>query len=286
MRRFYLLNNYKASFKKMGKNIKRDSDGIREGCKEFSVGNGDIGLLLIHGFGDSPAIYHKFALALSKIKFTCNVMRLPKFALPITEYSKTNSKQWIKALEQEIYQLKQKHKSVWIIAHSLGGAITIKYLLNNPQQVDGVILLAPLFKVSSRQSFFIPSRLLFQIANSFLIFTKIFENYIPLNVCDTTIKHSFDRFIPKIIYKEMFNLLDDVKEKAKKINIPCLMILSKNDLIVNNKEAELFYHQISSPYKNILFLKNSGHMIPLDYEWKNVVSIISAFILDKKLFNK
>ncbi|MDO9399623.1 MAG: alpha/beta fold hydrolase [bacterium] len=271
----------KYRLKKWEKNIKRDSDDIREGCKEFSVGNGDIGLLLIHGFGDSPAVYRNFALALSETNFTCKIMRLPGFALPMTAYSKTNSKQWVEKLEQEIYQLKQKHKCVWIIAHSLGGATTIKYLLNNSQKVDGVILIAPLLKVSSRQSFFIPARILYQIANYCLFFTKIFENYLPLDLYDPTIKHQFDRFIPKIIYKELFNLLDNVKGKAKKINIPFLMILSKNDLIVDGKEAEHFYNQVSSPYKNILILKNSGHMIPLDYEWKNVVSTISTFILNK-----
>ncbi|MCH8922653.1 MAG: hypothetical protein IIA67_05840, partial [Planctomycetes bacterium] len=37
--------------------IERDEDGVRLGCADFTLGSGETALLLVHGFGDSPAVF-------------------------------------------------------------------------------------------------------------------------------------------------------------------------------------------------------------------------------------
>ncbi len=275
---YSVITNYR--FKKWEKGIERDADGIRKGCREFSIGSGDTAVLLVHGFGDAPSIYHKFAPALSEMGFTCRAMRLPGFASPIAKYSKTSMKQWLQALEQEIQILRQTHKHVWIVAHSLGGAISIRYLLDNPQKADGLILLSPLIKVSNQRSPLLSAHAWHKIGKYSLFFTRVLENYFPVDVHEPAAKNQVlcDRFIPRVVYNEMFQLLDSIYNRARELNLPLLMVLSQDDVVVDSQDAEHFYQQISSPYKNIIFLENSGHTIPIDYEWKYVVSIVSSFI--------
>ncbi|MBU0880354.1 lysophospholipase [Patescibacteria group bacterium] len=272
----------KYRLKQWESHIERDIDGIQQGRQEFTVGNGEIALLMLHGFGDSPSVYKKIAPALAKKGFTCKAMRLPGFAEPMNKYAKTNMDLWLEALDREINQLKQNHKHVWIIAHSLGGAITIKYLLENPKAVDGVILLAPLIKVFNQCGSLFPTRMLYEIGIRCLFITKIFENYIPIDVNNPEEKKKYkifcDRFIPRNIYNELFKLIDSFKGKEDKFNVPMLMILSQKDKIIESNASKQFFQKSSSTHKRLIVLENSGHVIPLDYEWKEAVSAILTFI--------
>lgn len=272
----------KHRLNKWEKNIPRDVDGVRQGCQEFTKGDGDIALLMIHGFGDSPAVYTNLAPALASMGFTCKTMRLHGFAEPMSKYSKTNLNLWIEALDNQIHQLHQSHSKIWIIAHSLGGAITIRYLLDHPQSVDGVILLAPLLEVSNDNSPLLPARTWHKFGTHCLFITTILENYLPVDIHDPKVreKHQVfcDRFIPRVVYNELFKLLDSINGKANEFNLPLLMMLSSDDKVINPKTAERFYEEAASTSKHIIFLKNSGHVIPLDYQWKDAVSDISEFI--------
>src|SRR5579871_5198861 len=58
--------------------IVRDPDGVRRGCREFTVGRGDTALLLIHGFSDSPAVFRRMAPDLAARGFACRAMRLDR----------------------------------------------------------------------------------------------------------------------------------------------------------------------------------------------------------------
>src|SRR5206468_12893176 len=57
--------------------IERDADGVRLGCREFTLGEGKDAVLLVHGFGDSPAIFRRIAPALAAKGFACHALRLP-----------------------------------------------------------------------------------------------------------------------------------------------------------------------------------------------------------------
>src|SRR5262249_13628170 len=53
--------------------IERDPDGVRRGCREYTVGNGDTAVLFVHGFADAPTVYQRMAPALAEKGFTCRV---------------------------------------------------------------------------------------------------------------------------------------------------------------------------------------------------------------------
>jgi hypothetical protein len=83
----------------------RGSDGVRRGCEAFTAGRGDTAFLLIHGLADSPAVYRRMAAALADRGFTCQAMRLPYFAMPLAEYSRSTAAYWTRALDASLEAL-------------------------------------------------------------------------------------------------------------------------------------------------------------------------------------
>ena len=260
--------------------IERDDDGVQEGCRAYTIGSGETAVLLIHGINDSPQCYHKMAPALAAEDFTCRVMRLPGFALPIHRYAQATRKEWLAAVDREVRSLRQDHRGVAVVAHSLGGAVTIAYLLENPRAADAVVLLAPAVNVSNRRSPLLSTRAWHEIAKRSLPFTRITCSPFSNDCHDTKAGEYPGRtpFTPLTIVEETFQLIDANRGRAAQFTTPLMMVLAKDDQVIDWQAAEQFYQQASSKDKAIRFMPDCGHAIPVDHGWQSLTGEIAAFL--------
>jgi len=263
--------------------IERDEQGVEKGCREYTVGSGETAVLLIHGINDSPRCYHRMAPALAEEGFTCRVMRLPGFAEPIERYAQATKEEWLAAVKGEVRSLGQDHRRVAIVAHSLGGAVTIAYLLEDPEAVDAVVLLAPAVEVSNRRSPLLSTRAWHEIGRRLLWFTRITSSPFPNDCRDPAQREYPGRtvFVPVAVVDQTFALLDANRGRAPELNTPLLMVLAKDDQVVDWEAAEQFYQAASSEQKAIRFMAESGHVISLDYGWEELTHEIAAFLRDE-----
>jgi len=268
--------------KKWEASIERDDEGVQRGCREYTTGSGETVVLLIHGINDSPRCYHKMASTLAEEGFTCRVMRLPGFAEPIERYAQATKEQWLAAVEREIQSLRQHNRRVAIVAHSLGGAVTIAYLLDNPEAVDAVVLLAPAVDVSNRRSPLLSAQTWHEIGRLSLSFTKVTSSPFP-NDCHDAAEREYPgrtAFMPVAVADQTFQLIDNNRGRAAEFKTPLMMVLTKDDRVIDWQAAEQFYREASSADKAILFMADSGHVIPLDYGWESLTRKIAAFLRD------
>ena len=250
--------------------IERDAEGVRLGCREFTVGDGEDAVLLIHGYGDSPGVFERFAPALAAKGFTCQALRLPQFALPMDRYRTTSAAQWREATRAAIAELHRKHRRVYLIAHSLGAAVAVEAVEAPAAAVDGMVLMAPLFGVSNRRSPVLPARTWYRILDSVLLFTDHVMSPYPPDLWDkrAAALTREDKFIPRVVIRELFRLLARNRERASTFRVPLLMILARHDLVVDNAAAERFFQDCAARPKRLLYVENAGHVLPLDQGWE------------------
>ena len=266
--------------------VERDPDGVRKGCREFSVGEGPTALLLIHGFCESPAAYAKIAPALAARGFACRAMRLPGSAEPMAQFSQTSLAKWREAVDREIKALRASHGQVWVVGHSLGGAIALDYVLNHPGAVDGVVLLAPLVQVSGRRSPLLSPRAWHRVAEVILHRSDMLENIMPVDARDPALKRYdlLDRFIPRAVHRGVFDLARTNAPRAADLQVPLLLILPKADAVTDNAASRRFFAAAGSRSKTLVVLENSGHMVPLDLDRDRAVAAIDGFVRDPGAF--
>jgi esterase/lipase len=252
---------------------------VRVGCEDFTVGSGETALLLVHGINDSPAIYIKMAPRLAEKGFTCRAMRLPGFAMPIDDYAATTHEQWIKAIGREADALRRTHSRVCLVAHSLGGAATIACLLRNPNTAEKCILIAPCLAVSNRRSPLLGPRTWHTIGDRLLIFARVTETPFPNDAHDPAERTyaSRTKYCPRSVFHELFELTDKNAGRAKDFRTPLLMVLSKDDQVIDWEAAYEFYQEAAAPEKKIRFMEDAGHAIPVDYGWEQVADEIAIF---------
>jgi carboxylesterase len=259
--------------------IERDQDGVRVGCGEFTLGKGEDAVLLIHGFGDSPAVFQRMAPALAAHGFTCHGLCLPGHGLPMERYRQTSGVQWRDAARSAITKLRARHRRVYILAHSLGAAVAVEAASEPTALVDGTVLLAPLFEVSSRRSPLLPVHAWYRLLDSLLLFTDFVRTAYPPDLWDKSaaVLMRDDKYIPRVVIRDLFALIARNRERAKTFRIPLLMILARHDQIVDNHAAERFFNDCAAQPKRLLYVEDAGHMLPLDQGWEKLVDEAAHF---------
>jgi carboxylesterase len=277
---FTYANIVEYKLEKWEKAIVRDVSGIRDGCQEFTAGDGDTALLMVHGFGDSPQLWEYMAPHLAEKGYTCRAIRLPGFASEMAVYKTTSAEKWIKKLEDELAVLRQSHDSVFIVSHSLGGACSIKVLIDDPEAADGLVAFAPLIGVSNRRAPVLSSRRWFKVLSRIKPFSDIIASTYDPNVHNTEElkKIKVDRYTPEVVFREMFKVVEYNEIRASQLETPMMMVLSDKDMVVDSKKAAAFHAAAGSTDKELIQHHVAGHLMPRDYEWEVLAERTHAFI--------
>jgi carboxylesterase len=256
-----------------------DATGVRSGSAAFTVGAGSTAVLFVHGFASSPSIFRFMAPALAEQGYACRAMRLPGFAERLDRMHAVDEARWRDAVAAEVTALRSTHQQVWIVGHSMGGTLALDYALEHPGQLDGLVLIAPLIKVSTRRSLGLPSQSLFRFARHVLPADAILGTAFPvdLNARGEGIDESRDRFLPIAMYDAMFRMTDRVRARAPELDLPVLMVLPGRDKVVSRRAARAYFEGLGSGRKQVFHAPRSGHVVPLDYGWNEVVRQIDAF---------
>jgi pimeloyl-ACP methyl ester carboxylesterase len=99
----------------------------------YRIGNGSVALLFIHGFADTPCVWRRITRRLAEgERFTCRAMRLPGSAEPAAFARCQSLALWRTQVADELVRLREAHDAVWVVGHSLGGALALDAALRLP----------------------------------------------------------------------------------------------------------------------------------------------------------
>ena len=263
--------------------ITRDANGVMQDCEAFSVGAGETAILLLHGINDTPFTYKKMAAAFAEENFHVRVMRMPGFGEPVDAYAAQTANDWVASVAAEAATLRSSHDRVFIVAHSLGGATAIQTLLRagdkQTELFDGLILLAPAIEVSSRRSPVFKTQTWHNIS-SILLFTRFtFTPFAP-DTQDPEMRDYPNRIpvTPRSVIDETFGLIDSNRNREAEIKLPVLLVLSEKDQVNDHDSSQNWFEKISSRRKELIWNNQSGHQLPYDFGWSDVVVEIVRFI--------
>jgi carboxylesterase len=259
--------------------IVRDSNGIREGCAAFTLGEGTTALLFIHGFGDAPAVWKEMAPALADRGYTCRAMRIPGFGQELAAMRESTHEQWVAAARAELLELSKTHERVFIVGHSTGCAVGVNLLANSPEAASGLVAMGPLMSVNNSRSPILSSESWFKVLNRLFVFTDLVASAFKPQIFDESKRPLLvDRFVPIEIFREMFALIGKNRKLHKNFKAPLMMVLSEQDAVVDNEAAREFYENCSAEHKQIAESAKAGHVLPLDFGWDEHVEAIDVFV--------
>lgn len=257
------------------------SAGIRSGCEAFTLGTGKngIAILMVHGYADSPGLFKKMAARLAAEQgWTCRAMRLPGAAEPLSRATaQADLELWRQAVDAEIAALAATHRQVWLLGHSMGAALAADAVIRQPGKVAGLIMLAPLIKVSAAKSpLGIPPRIWYRLLRRTLIFSRTVENWLaPINAEGDAY---LDRFVGVGYFDQVFLLIDRLAGATFPAATPVLLVAAGRDRVVDSAAALAWLAAIPVAMKETRTEPGMGHVLPVEEGWERVAAAIADFI--------
>ena len=263
--------------------IEIDAAGVLAGCDAYDfppAGEGEAGgaVLFVHGFNASPRHWDLVAPAVGELGVQCRVMRLPGFVEPGALRKDHEASDWVAAVSTELATLRAKHDRVGVVGHSLGGAVTTRVLIDDPDAADYAVLVAPAVAVSNARAPVLSTRAWHEISQRTLVFTKVLKSPFPMD-CRTPGRTDWPGRMPFTsteVVDELFGLLDRNAPDAERFTTPVTVLLSATDRVVDTEAAAAYYERLGSPDKQKIVFDQSGHAVPLDSEWDRVVEAVTA----------
>lgn len=203
------------------------------------AGSARIGVLLSHGLSDSPFLMRDSAEALQANCYRVRVILLPGHGTRSADLLEVDESDWRRAFKTAADQFQTQVDYLYVGGFSTGGTLAVEYAWHNSDQVSGVLLFSPLFKMKSRVDWLLP--LLSSVKDWW-------DN-------DPTDDYAKYASIPLTAMGSAYRLAKDTRYLLSQDpkNMPVFMALSKEDQTADSNVSEsLFYRAMVAPNSQMI----------------------------------
>lgn len=255
----------------------------------FSYAGGDVGVLLIHGFGGLPGELRSVAEALAGRNYSVEVPLLAGHGSTQEALAATNWGDWVGSAIAPLAQLQDRCRLVLLVGFSMGGAIAL-HLAANSTPCAGLVTIStpirlsnpllPLLPLARRAIPYIyPLR---QVNLSRPGVIERLRTYIPDLDVDPTdaaavaeVKRTFKVSVEAVY--QLVGLLRQASLELPFVDVPALLIQARDDEQTARPNMGTIYGRISSLDKRMLLLPDGGHMLPVGPARDRVIEAVLAF---------
>jgi len=203
---------------------------LRENYPSYLKKN-DIGVLLIHGFTDSPLEMQPLADYLKDQGFTVYQVRAAGHGSIPENLNVTTYRDWYESARYGYFVLKRNCRKVFVAGESMGGLTAL--FTANLNGADGVILLAPCIKMRSSVTKLSP------ILSRFIKLVPKVE----AGDWEEKLRHIYyDKWPVPGIY-QLLMYTNYLHEHIEKMNTPMIGFQFRNDIVVSGKATKEFFEK-------------------------------------------
>jgi carboxylesterase len=244
---------------------------IIEGAEEFTLGDGPVGALLVHGFTGSPQGLRGIGEHLAANGIAVAGIRLPGHGTTWEDCNTTTSVEWVEAVERGYDLISEGRDEVFVVGLSFGAALALDLAARRPGDVTGMVCLATFLQTKDPRSHLAPliRRLTASVAG------------VGNDIADPAGREiAYERF-PTIAGASMLSFTKRVRLRLPQVVCPVLVMHGRNDHTARPFNATLVFDNISSSDKQLVWCERSYHVITLDYDRDLVFERTLRFIMDR-----
>ncbi len=220
-------------------------------------------ILLLHGFGSSPAVYRNLIPALSNYDgVVCPA--LPGHGKSIRDFEHIKSQAWLDETKHICQNLCQEYDKVDIIGISLGGVLACH--LSQLFDLNHLFLLAP--------ALFLRSNLVFNLKLARVL--KILGmRYLNNRGANLHQQQEYDLSFRKIPLATIIETLTFIQHFDFKVpRCPMDIFIGKYDEVVDSERVALLFNNL--PQTKVHWLNHSAHVLPLDGDLATLIDVINS----------
>jgi len=234
---------------------------------------GSPGVLLLHGFGDTPQTLGLLARKLHKSGFSVYAPLLPGHGRNMDAFGKSRAKDWISAARSALADIRRRHESVSIVGLSMGGALSV-LIAAEVEDIRALVLIAPYLGMP---------RVLWLAASTHWAWERFVgevNSRDPRSIRDP-IEREKNLAYGAITGRALFELSKVVKLARKslsRVKAPTLIIQSREDPRCAPEVAEFALKMLGAQEKKLIWTEGAGHIITVDYGRERVLTEVERWL--------
>ena len=230
------------------------------GAEPIALNAGSKGVLLLHGFGDTPQSLSALAAHLHAQGWAVRVPLLHGHGTSLQAFTSARADEWLTGVRTALVELRGRASHVAIVGQSMGG--TLAAILAAEGGVETLVLLAPYMALPRR-------------AARIGAFHRVISPFVPYLVSrsESSIldqearRKALGRGIttPRLLH-ELSIVVRRARAVLPGVAAPTLVIHSRNDPRVTVADAEAAFASLGSEEKRLEWVERSGHVISVDFD--------------------
>lgn len=246
--------------------------GVLPGAEPLALDGAGRGVLLLHGFGDTPQSLRFLAMRLHRDGWALRVPRLPGHGASLADLSAGRASDWMEEAQRALGDLQRVVPRVAVIGQSMGGALAT--ILAAAQSIDALVLLAPYLTMSPR-------------AQTVARFHRLITPVVPYlrsrsesSILDPEARrHALGRGVttPRLLH-ELSTVVGAAWRSAPLARVPTLVIHSRRDPRIRTAAAELGFARLGGQPKALEWAERSGHVLSVDHDREWVAERVAGWL--------
>ncbi len=235
---------------------------------------GSPGVLLLHGFGDTPQTLALLARKLHKSGYSLYAPLLPGHGRSIDAFDKSRATDWIAAAKSALLDMRSRHDSVSVVGLSMGGALAV-LLAAERNDVPAIVLIAPYLGMS---------RMLRLAASTHWAWARLagaVNARNPRSIRDP-VERGKNLAYGAVTGRALFELSKVVqlaRRSLSGVNAPTLIIQSREDPRCPPELAEFALKSLGAREKELVWTEGAGHIITVDYGRERVFNEVERWLM-------
>ncbi len=241
---------------------------VCEGAESFFAGDGEVGVLLCHGFTGSPGSLRAWANQLVEAGFRVSLPRLPGHGTSWQDLNMTQWTDWYAVLEQEFRLLSADCPQVFVAGLSMGGGLALRLAEQHPDDVAGLILVNPAIMLSDKRLLILPvlKRLLPSLPG------------IAGDIAKPQVDEGGYSRTPLKALASQTLLWRDIRDHLATVDQPLLIFRSVIDHVVDPSSVAYILRTVSARDVTERLLHRSYHVATMDYDAEDIFHESIEFI--------
>jgi carboxylesterase len=223
----------------------------------FDLGDPDVATaaLCLHGLTGTPYEVRPLGEALACAGVRAVGPTLPGHDGTPAELAKLPYDAWVEAVQAQLEVLRVRHDHVSVVGLSLGGLLAL--WLAAHARVDRLVVVGTPLRLPPAARWLVP----------FLRYPMPFlrkRTGSDIRDAEARRRHPSYPVMPLASVHELVRLQRRVERKLPRVSAPILVAHGLHDRTANPRDARVILDSVSSEERELLFLEDSGHVVPVD----------------------
>lgn len=260
-----------------GQRLVTGPHGIIPGAEAIDLpAPGAQGVLLLHGFGDTPQTLSYLAEHLNERGLGVRVPLLPGHGRSLREFAASRAEDWMNAAHAEFVALRRRYSRTGVVGLSMGGALSI-LLAAEHTDIPVLGLVAPYVDAPP---------LVRRIARGHRLLTPLVP-YLP-TFGGRSIRSDEERakslaygIVTGRLLHELVRVVDLADAALPSVLSPTLVVHSREDHRIPPRSAERSFERLGAAEKRLVWNDDGAHVLTVDVGRQGVIELLADWLTSR-----